>query len=221
MHSPAKGSSPAGRRREERAWDTRRRIIDAGLRLFTERGYVLTTVQAVARSAGVAPATIYQAFGTKQAILAAILDLAVSGPDTPLTDMDGEWLDVADREQDPRRRVRLFVQAGCKVAARTAALTAVIREAAATDESARGLIGRYHERSHRTQDQLVRRLIGDRPLRAGLEHDYAVDTFFAVVSSATYDLLVVQRQWSEAEWQDWAVAMIDHEFFGERAGQPR
>jgi hypothetical protein len=36
-------------------------------------GYVATTIEVIAREAAVAPATVYQAFGTKQAILARLL----------------------------------------------------------------------------------------------------------------------------------------------------
>jgi AcrR family transcriptional regulator len=53
--------------------------VDAASRLFTERGYVATTVEAIARAAGIAPATVYQGFGTKQAILARVLDQAIAG----------------------------------------------------------------------------------------------------------------------------------------------
>ncbi len=56
----------SGRRREERARQKRQRVVAAALRLFLERGYVATTIEAIAREAAVAPATVYQAFGTKQ-----------------------------------------------------------------------------------------------------------------------------------------------------------
>jgi AcrR family transcriptional regulator len=38
-----------------------------------------TTIEAIGRKAAVAPATVYQAFGTKQAILARILDQTIAG----------------------------------------------------------------------------------------------------------------------------------------------
>ena len=74
MREPVKGKTEAGRRREERARHKRQRVADAALWLFLERGYMETTIEAIARKAAVAPATVYQAFGTKQAILARILD---------------------------------------------------------------------------------------------------------------------------------------------------
>lgn len=213
MHEPVKGTTDAGRRRESRARQTRLRIIDAGVRLFLERGYVPTTVHAIADAADVAPATIYQAFGTKQAILAAALDLTIGGDDAPLAVLDRAWVADARQEQDPRHRLRLIVQGAAHVAARTAPLKDVIRDAAATDVTARHLIHQDHERRHSTQGGLVDLLIEHRPLRPGIDRRRAVDTFFALVNSSTYDLLVIQQGWAITQWQDWLVELIERELF--------
>ena len=204
----------AGRRRESRARETRRRIIEAGVRLFLERGYVTTTVQAIADEADVAAATIYQAFGTKQAILAAALDVTIAGDDAPLPLLERGWVDAAGREQNFNRRLRLIVEGAAGVAARTAALKDVVRDAAATDIAARQLVRQDHDRRHRTQEGLVDLLIEARPLRTKLDRRRAVDTFFALVNSSTYDLLVIQQGWTITEWQHWLIHIIEQELFG-------
>ena len=71
--------------------------MDAALRLFLERGYVATTIEAIAREAAVAPATVYQAFGTKQAILARVLDQAIAGDAEPAALLDRDWVKQAAR----------------------------------------------------------------------------------------------------------------------------
>ncbi|MDP9116611.1 MAG: TetR/AcrR family transcriptional regulator [Actinomycetota bacterium] len=214
MREPVKGTTVAGRRRESRARETRLRIIEAGVRLFLEQGYVTTTVQAIAAEAQVAPATIYQAFGTKQAILAAALDVTIAGDDSPLALLDRGWVDAARCEQDLPRRLRLVVEGAARVAARTAPLKNVIRDAAATDVAARQLVREDHDRRHRTQEGLVDVLTETRPLRAGLDRRRAIDTFFALVNSATYDLLVVQQGWTTTEWQDWLIDILEQQLFG-------
>ena len=72
--SPAKATPAAiwSAGAEERAADTRRRITTAALDLFTEHGFG-ATITAIAERAGVAPQTIYATFGTKGAILQALL----------------------------------------------------------------------------------------------------------------------------------------------------
>lgn len=213
MRGPVKGKTDAGRKREQRARQTRQRIIDAGLELFVERGYIATTVHDIAQLAGVAPATIYQAFGTKLAILDAGLDVTIAGDDEPLSVVERDWVTEAGREQDPARQLRLVVQGACSIAARTAALKEVIRDAAATEPGARELVRQDHQRRYRTQEHLVELLLEHRELRPGTDRRRAVDTFFALVNSATYDLLVNQRNWPLDDWQDWIVDVIDRELF--------
>jgi len=214
MSQPVKGTTEAGQRREARARETRRRIIEAGLRLFLEKGYVNTTVQGIAQAALVAPATIYQAFGTKHAVLVAALDITVAGDDTPLAVLDQDWVKEARREQHRGRQLRLIVEGASQIAARTAPLKEILRDAAATEVAARELIREDHERRHRTQAGLVDLLIENRPLRAGIERRRAVDTFFALVNSATYGLLVTQQGWTLPQWQTWTADVIERELFG-------
>jgi len=214
MSQPVKGKTEAGRRRESRAHETRRRIVEAGLRLFLEQGYVNTTVQRIAQAAGVAPATIYQAFGTKHAVLAAVLDITVAGDDAPLAVLDRDWVQDARREKNRDRQLRLIVEGASQIAARTAPLKEILRDAAATEAAARELIREDHERRHRTQGGLVELLIENRELRAGIDRRRAVDTFFALVNSATYELLVTQRGWTLSEWQAWIADVIERELFG-------
>jgi AcrR family transcriptional regulator len=213
MSQPVRGTTAAGRRREVRALETRRRIVEAGLRLFLEAGYVNTTVQSIAQAAGVAPATIYQAFGTKHAVLAAALDHTIAG-DTPTAVLDQNWVEQARREKDPDRQLRLVVNGASRIAARTAPLKEVLRDAAATETTARDLVREDHQRRHSTQTHLVDLLIENRPLRAGIDRERAVDTFFALINSAAYDLLATQRGWTLDEWQGWLADLIARELFG-------
>ena len=214
MRQPVKGRTEAGRRRESRARETRRRIAEAGLRLFLENGYTSTTMQAVAETAHVAPATIYQAFGSKIAVLAAALDINVGGDESSLVVLDQDWVDNVRREKDLDRQLRLVAEGTSRIAARTASIKEVVRDAAATEVQARELIRQDHEGRHRTQAALVDLLIENRPLRPGMDRSRAVDTYFAIVNSTTYELLVVQRGWTLSEWQGWIADVIARELFG-------
>jgi TetR/AcrR family transcriptional regulator of autoinduction and epiphytic fitness len=61
-------------RRRQQAEETRRAILDSAGRLFVERGYAGTSVEAIAREAGVAVQTVYASVGGKQSVLRAIND---------------------------------------------------------------------------------------------------------------------------------------------------
>lgn len=221
MGEPVKGRSEAGRRREERARHTRRRIIDAALRLFLERGYVATTIEAIAHDAGVAPATIYQAFGNKQKILAAGLDIAVAGDHAPVAVLARDWVHRARAESDPHRRLATVVKHACEIAARTAPLKEVMRDAAATEPAVGDLIRQDHERRYLTQQALVDMLIEQRRLRTGVDRRRAVDIFFTLVNSHTYQLMVNHLGRSERQWREWLVRLLDEELFGDGGHAPR
>jgi AcrR family transcriptional regulator len=213
MREPVKGRTEAGRRREARARQTRRRIVGAGRDLFLERGYVATTIQAIADRAEVAAATVYQAFGTKEAVLAAALDAEVAGDGEPQAVLDREWVARARREPNQRRQLQIIVGGAAAIAARTAKLKEVVRDAAASEPSVRELMAEDHRRRHETQTALVSILVAGRALRRGLTRARAVDTFFALVNSATYDLLVVHRGWTFEQWARWLVQVIERELF--------
>lgn len=66
-HTARKYSSPI---RERQANQTRTNILDATQRLFLERGYAKTTVEAIAQEAGVAKQTVYAVFRSKNGIVA-------------------------------------------------------------------------------------------------------------------------------------------------------
>src|SRR4029453_7273769 len=74
-------------RRAELETERHEQILDAALRLWTKHGFEATTVEAVAREAGIAKGTVYLYFATKEAIFAAAVerwsllpDLAALGP---------------------------------------------------------------------------------------------------------------------------------------------
>jgi AcrR family transcriptional regulator len=62
-HSPLRASQ---------AEATRRRVIEAGLELFSTHGIDGTSVGQLARAAGVSPETIYSTFGSKEGVLTAV-----------------------------------------------------------------------------------------------------------------------------------------------------
>jgi AcrR family transcriptional regulator len=211
---PVKGKTDAGRRREERARQRREHVVEAATQLFLEHGYVATTIEAIARAAAVAPATVYQAFGTKQAILARILDVTIAGDADPAALLDRDWVRQAARHQDPRQRLALVVRHTSQVAARTAPVKKVMRDAAAADPAVRQLLLEDDRRRYLTQQALVDLIIGAGSLRPGCDRDQAAATFFALVNSHGYQLLATQLGWSPDDWQRWLAGVLDRELFG-------
>jgi AcrR family transcriptional regulator len=87
-------SHARGAKRTRRGPHTRQQILDASLRLFSERGFARTTVRDIARQAGITDAAIYYHFESKRDLLDALVEergflnnlenLARLQPDAPL-----------------------------------------------------------------------------------------------------------------------------------------
>lgn len=110
--------------------DSDRRIIDAAIGAFAERGYQRTTLNQVGRAAGYTGALVSSRFGSKAGLLAAvvahILDrLTPEGwqsangaswiePGRPAAEQFGEFIDsyVADATEQPTRLRALYVLIG-------------------------------------------------------------------------------------------------------------
>ncbi len=78
---------PAGREHRRRAKHAR--ILEAALAEFSRNGFSGTSMQAIASRAGVSKPTLYQYFGNKQALLAAVLDAGKSELLAPLRAGEG------------------------------------------------------------------------------------------------------------------------------------
>ncbi len=216
MREPVKGASDAGRRREVRARETRSRIVDAARRSFERDGYAATTVTAIAAAAGVAPATVYQAFGTKYAILARALDTAIVDDDEPPGVLDRPWVEQVRRHPDARDRLVVVVTRAAEIAARTAPLKTAMRDAAA-DPDLRGLIQQDDDRRLVTQTALVEVILGVAP-GTGMALDQAVATFFGLVNSDCYLLMTRTLGWGLVDWRCWLIDVLSRELLGDGDG---
>src|SRR5262245_54365824 len=94
-------------RRQQQAEQTRGRILDAAAELFVAGGFAATSVAAIAARAEVSAETVYQAFGSKPALLDAVVRRAARlGQDAPIPEQSGPREVAAERDQ--REQLRLF-----------------------------------------------------------------------------------------------------------------
>ena len=136
--------------RDRQAEHAKRLIIDAAMELFLGDGYVATTMDDIAESAGVARRTIYNQFGSKAALLLAAINDRVVAP--------GERSQVSDQNairemDDPNQMIEAFVQVHVGVAQRSLPLLKITFEAATVD----GEVAKEYERNeeYRFQAQQV------------------------------------------------------------------
>ncbi|MGV9306019.1 TetR/AcrR family transcriptional regulator [Nonomuraea sp. NPDC003727] len=211
--SPRGGRGVAGAPEREdgraaRARGTRARIVAAATGLFTSTGYTVTSIGAIAAAAGVGEQTVYYAFGTKRAVLAAALDRAVAGDDEPRPTLERPWALDALADPDPYGQLRGQVAGAGDIYLRAAALLDVVRSAATTDPDLAEVWSANIQQRLAVQRVFVEALARKTPLPQGLTADEAADVAMALLSPETYNLLVRERGWEHARWQEWAVTAL-------------
>jgi AcrR family transcriptional regulator len=183
---------------------TRQSVITAAGRLFSERGYAGSTIEAIAKAAGVAVPTVYAAFGNKLSILRALLDAAIDeAAPRPVAERMREQ---AAGVPDPATRVQKLMRLHVWLLAQTADVRRVIRGAAATDAEIQALLDKIYSLVY-TDCQT------SACLALGVANDDArtrrlADVMFAFTSSDLFDLLTGQRGWSVAEYERWAIQTV-------------
>ncbi len=198
---PRRYSSP---QRQQQAQATRLQIVDAAGRLFDRDGYFGTTIEAIAQEAGVAVPTVYAAFGSKRAILSALIDTAIFGTDPPGTPVsERSWYSTIAAEPDPKQLLRRWAEYLCDVNARVAPVQRVVQSAASSDP----VIGQFWQRMKDQRlvgQSAIAQLLAERTaLRAGISVGQAADMLFVLSDAHLYDAYARDRGWSPAQLARW------------------
>jgi AcrR family transcriptional regulator len=188
--------------RAERAAATRRKVLHAAVPLFVERGYLETTVAALAAAAGVAVQTLYLSFGGKAAVLEAALD----------RDRPTGWSAEAAAAPDGPSALARHVTATAADVARRHPLTAVLRAAAADPEPA-ALLAAERAAALARHAAAVDELAERPGFTVQVSLQRATESMAALLAPETYELLVAGQGWTVPDWSEWAVRHLSAELF--------
>ena len=189
--------------RKQQAGQTRMRILDAAQKLFAERGYATSTVEAIAADAGVAVDTVYAAFGSKRGVLQALLNVRVGGDEAELDLLARAGPRAVEREPDQRAQLAAFATDVSAILERARPVDEIIRGAAAVDAEIASLRSEAQAYRYRNMRQLVSWLAAKGPLRDGLTEDDAAAIMWTVTSPEVHGLLRVARGWSAERYGAW------------------
>lgn len=187
-----------------------RRVAEAAAKLFVERGYPATTLQAVADAAGVHVQTIYQAFGTKVAVLAEAAAVLVAGPDEDPTTPPPQraWVTELFAEPDPVRQLALYAKDMRAVSERYMGLLDVMRVTASADPDVGSFLAEAERGRYAGPAHLARTLAEHGALADGLTAQRAADIMYAVTTYDVFRSLIEDRGWSGQEAEDWVAQTL-------------
>jgi AcrR family transcriptional regulator len=181
------------RRRQAQA--TRQAIAHAARRLFAQRGYVATTIEAISQAADIPMPTIYSAFGNKPAILEEIRRLWTAESD--VEDLYRRALLVSVPEQ----RLRLAAHWTRRQMELGYEVIVMYAEAARTDARAAKVWRRVLSGRETAVRQLLESMAGT--LRSDLTLAQALDLYVAATLPEVYHTLVTERGWSSDRYEGW------------------
>jgi AcrR family transcriptional regulator len=187
--------------RRARSQRTSSRVLVASRDLFLEHGYAQTSMETIAAGAGVSAQTVYNQFGTKCDLLAAVLDRAIVGDAAEVALMERSWFVVAEGE-DAADAITRVAATGTAILARVAPIYDVMRSASALPE-VRRLLADNRRRRRADQRMLVRALVATGQVRPDLDVDHAADVVYGLVNEDVYLLLTTDCRWSRKRFTTW------------------
>lgn len=193
----------SSRLREEQARHTRIRVLEAAQRRFTAAGYAATTVESIAREAGVAVDTVYTIFRTKRDLLAQLAYFRAAGNDEPVAVIDQAGPQAVRHETDQRRQLAMFANGVTGIIERVRPVDDILRSAGAVDAKVAALRARIQEERFGSIRTFAGWLAKHGPLRAGISTSDAATIIWALTSPEVHQLFCDERGWSRSRYVRW------------------
>lgn len=182
---------------------TRLKVIEAAKGLFIVHGYPATTLESVADAADVPLPTVYRLFGSKRALLSAVMDTSFGGDDEPTAFVDRPAVRAALSEADPHQLLAAFARIATELLGRSSAIQHVLASAAQVDAEAAGLLSEIRLQRHTGQSRIIAALEKRSALDPNLEPSQAADFVYLLMSPDAYRILTLERGWTPEQYEDW------------------
>jgi AcrR family transcriptional regulator len=186
----------------------RRAVVDAAHRLFLDRGYGATTIEAISELSDVPAATVYRLFSSKRGILKALLDVSIVGDEEAVPMAQRPHVRALLADPDPAVQLGGFVAIAADVNARVAPIYLVLVSAAGADPEAAALLEELTSQRREGQRMVARSLALAGALRPELRERDAVDVIHALMSPEVYRLLVLDRRWKPPRYETWLTGLL-------------
>ena len=194
--------------RQRQALQTRRLIVDAATKLFLERGYGVTTMDAIAAEAGVAVSTVYAIFKNKRAFLREIRSALLDQAHTR------EIHEEARRQRDPERRLEMIAHQSRRQWEFGSIMIASHEGAAAVDLEAAAEVREAQD----GRRWIMNRFVGEMEdaLRPDLDAGRAAAILLALAQPEVYRELVEVAGWSPDQYEAWLAETLKEQLLPRR-----
>ena len=179
------------------------RVLDVARRLFAERGYAETTLEAIATEGGVAVPTLYAIFNSKRGLLSRLLGHLVVGEPGASSVLETPGARAVFAESDPRRALRLFANHMGEIQARIGTTYEVMKSAARTEPD----VAEAFATTQRTRLAILTKVATHLAQLGGLRTRLTVEdagrTIWVLASPETRHLLVTHGGYTPERYSTW------------------
>ena len=190
-------------------------MLAAAEALFSERGYVGTSLAVVAERAEVNPRTVYKLFGSKVALLSRLVDVAIVGDQEAVPVADRPWAAGAFNAATGRERVRAYAHSIRRVMDSAGPAFRIAAQAAAADPEATALWTMGQRLRLADSTALIAALHEAQLLRPDLPHQDAVATVWLISSPETFSQLSDGLNWTIDRYERWVYQTLAATLFDE------
>ena len=187
---------------------TRIAILDAAAKLFVDPGYAATPLTAIATEAGVAIQTVYKIFGSKKALLSALIDVTIAGDDEPVPLSQRSFVAEIAALPDLRAKLARSARHLSDTQARQARVVVALAGAATADPDAAAIWRKNLADRRRGMAMFAAELASTGQVRPDLPVERVTDILWLAMDVRNYDYLVRERGWSVQEFERWYVDTV-------------
>lgn len=191
----------ASPRREAQATETRRAIVRAAHDLFVDRGYGRTTINDIAKEAGVSAETIYATFGNKATLLHRVWDVTIGGDDEDVVFHERPDVVAIRNEPDLARRMRMWAELTTRTQHRTGPFMLMVRAAASAEPTAADMLAEIGRQRLAGMSVMAAAAVKTGQLAVSVEE--CRDFAWATTDGMLWHLLVNERGWPEEQFAEW------------------
>ncbi len=172
--------------------------------MFVDRGYLGTTLAAIAGEAGVSVQTVYNVIGNKPAVLKEVYDVTLAGDDEPVAMADRPEYQAMLAATTGRECLAGYATMGRLIGERTMPLMRMTHAQAATGDPDLT----EHLKTTDAQLEFGSKMMANHiatkfGLRDGLDVDGATDILWSLNSSDLSYRLVYSREWGWDRYEKW------------------
>ena len=194
--------------RQEQAQQTRRAILDAAATLFVHPGYAATALTAVAAEAGVAVQTVYKVFGSKKALLSALVDVTIAGDDEDVALAQRQFVADIRAMTDARAKLERYAVHLAETHVRQAPVMLALAGAATADPDAATIWRKNLTDRRQGMSMFAADLAASGELRPEHTLETAADVLWLAMDFRNWDWLVRERGWSPDRFRRWYVDTV-------------